>query len=57
MFGFVISSFLKHTPDILTFITFQHKQIYHPCQWWPLVKKKKKWHVRLRCHHFIHNLI
>lgn len=42
MFGFVISSFLKHTPDILTFITFQHKQIYHPCQWWPLVKKKKE---------------
>lgn len=41
MFGFVISSFLKHTPDILTFITFQHKQIYHPCQWWPLVKKKE----------------
>lgn len=27
MFGFVISSFLKHTPDILTFITFQHKQL------------------------------
>lgn len=40
MFGFVISSFLKHTPDILTFITFQHKQKYHPCQWWPLVKKR-----------------